>query len=161
MKLRLLSLAIFVAALSQLAVAQNTIQLFDATPISLSRTNSIKLFAAKRITLSCPTGEPVRAVLTGPGGGAFAVDNSVTIDREWVLGGATLSSAPLGDARSFVGQEMGSWYLGHDPVDVSHHLAPGSGTYEFELWDFGDTYGNTDIFLDTNCTSGRASKPRR
>ena len=160
MKLRFLSLAILVAALSQFAVAQNTIKLFDAAKIVVSRTTSIKMFKSKRLSLSCPASESVVAVLTGPGGGPFAVDNSVTINREWVLGGATLSTGLSADASSVAGSEMGAWYTGVDPVDVSDHLAAGDGVYEFELWDFGGTYGNTEIYLSTNCTSG-GSKGRK
>jgi hypothetical protein len=158
MKLRFLSIAILLAAFSQFAVAQNTIKLFDAAKIVVSRTTSIKMFKSKRVSLSCPTSEPVRAVLTGPNGGPFAVDNSVTINREWVLGGATLSTGLSGDATSVAGSEMGAWYTGVDPVDVSDFLAAGDGVYEFELWDFGVTYGNTEIYLSTNCT---AAKGRR
>ena len=154
MKLRFFSLAILLAALSQFAAAQNTIKLFDAADISVSRTTSIKMFKSKRLSLTCPASEQVQAVLTGPGGGPFAVDNSMTINREWVLGGTTLSTGLSGDATSVAGSEMGAWYVGVDPVDVSDHLAAGSGTYEFELWDFGGTYGNTEIYLSTNCTAG-------
>jgi hypothetical protein len=133
MKLRFLSIAILLAAFSQFAVAQNTIRLFDAAKIVVSRTTSIKMFKSKRVSLNCPTSEPV-------------------------LGGATLSTGLSGDATSVAGSEMGAWYTGVDPVDVSDFLAAGDDVYEFELWDFGGTYGNTEIYLSTNCT---AAKGRR
>ena len=156
MKTFLLLLALTLAATAQSSIAQNSIKLFDATPIDVSVDTQPRAFATKQINLTCPVGVTAQAILSGTNGGQFAVDNAIMINREWAGGTDLLFSGVIADPMFYVGESMETSYLGVQPLNVSGQIKS-SGSYTFELLDWGYTFGNTDIYLNTNCSLSSSS----
>ena len=148
MKLRLVLLAICLAALSQLAAAQTTIKLFDANNIDVS--TKIGAYAVKEVYLSCPANGRNPVFLTGPNGGGFTVDNFVTINGERACGKGKNCFTSAADPYLFVGEPVEMSYVGVGPVDITNQVRQ-SGLYTFALYDAGYTFGNTDLYLTTSC----------
>ena len=157
-KIILITAIVLIACAS--AFGQNTIKLFDATPITTSDTTyawnprNPMIFDQKDIYLSGPVGGSPQAYVTGPNNGSLIVDNFFTVNGydvcpdEWncFAGLLTMPNTALG-------LPMESAYVGVAPIDVSSQIS-GSGTYTFVLSDFGQTYGNSDIYLNTSCSFG-------
>jgi hypothetical protein len=166
MKFKLITLMTCLLVFAFSVAAQNSIKLFDAVSIDanaqipLLYKNSSGVFGSRQVTLSCPTGEAPRSQLTGPGGGWFVVDNIVTINRENACGVAwNCYGSTLADPLAFIGEPVLPYYSGVAPMDVSN-LITKSGTYTFELVDFGYTFGSTDVYLNTTCSIGTVSNTK-
>lgn len=160
MKALLFIIISFIAALATTAAGQNTVKLFDATPISLTsmtvawNPRAPIIFGSKDVYLSCPLGGQPYALITGPNGGNLVVDNFFTMNGnnicpdEWnCYSGASISPGQA------IGLPMESAYIGVAPIDVSDRIT-GSGVYSFVLSDFSFYYGNSDIYLHTSCSFG-------
>lgn len=160
MKTYLLLILLLVLVVAVNVSAQNTVKLFDATPITMSDTsfpwNPITpyVFASKDVYLSCPLGGRPYAYITGPDNGNVIVDNFFTMNGnnicpdEWnCFSGVFLMPGQV------VQQPMEHAYSGVPPIDVSG-LINGSGVYSFVLSDYSYSYGNNDIYLHTSCTLG-------
>lgn len=148
MKLRLVLLAVSLAAFSQIAAAQNTVKLFDAVNIDVS--TKIGPYATKDVYLSCPVGGRNQVLLTGPNGGSFVVDNFVTINGERACGKGQNCFSSASNPYLFVGEPVEMSYVGVGPVDITNQVRD-SGLYTFALYDAGYTYGSTDLYLTTSC----------
>lgn len=160
MKTSLLSIFLLALVIAVNVSAQNTVKLFDATPITLSDTsfswNPITpyIFASKDVYLSCPLGGQPYAYITGPDNGNVIADNFFTMNGnnicpdEWnCFSGVFLMPDQV------LGQPVELAYNGVPPIDVSG-LVNGSGVYSFVLSDYSFSYGNNDIYLHTSCTLG-------
>jgi len=160
MKTYLLLIFSVFAALTTTTTGQNTVKLFDATPISLTSTTiawnprTPTAFGTKDVYLSCPLGGQPYAYVTGPNGGNLIVDNFFTMNGdnicpdEWnCFDGAFASPS------NAIGLPMESAYLGVAPIDVSDKIT-GSGVYSFVLSDYSYYYGNSEIYLHTSCSFG-------
>lgn len=158
MKIFLVATLIVLAAFSATALSQNTIKLFDETPITLTSTSMAwnpitpNIFASKDVYLSCPIGGQPYAYITGPNNGNLIADNFFTMNGdnicpdEWnCFAGAFIPPAQA------VGQPMSSAYFGVAPIDVSGRIN-GSGVYSFVLSDYSYAYGNSEIYLNTSCS---------
>ena len=141
-------------------LAQNTIKLFDATAITPSSTamawnpRTPMIFNQKDVYLSCPLGGAAQAYVTGPNNGSLIVDNFFTVNGtnvcpdQWNCFVSTFVSPSTA-----LGLPMESAYLGTAPIDISGQIN-GSGTYTFELSDYGYSYGSSEIYLHTSCSFG-------
>jgi len=140
-------------------LAENTVKLFDPTPID-SADPSVSLtfetsasFKTTEIYLSCPLNAQSR--LTGPGGGNLIVDNFLTVNGVNVCPGedgqGNCFDTTLSDPMGFLGEIVEVSYLGIQPLDISSHINH-SGTYSFSLKDYGYTFGNNEIYLTTTCS---------
>lgn len=148
MKTFLLLLALMLAATVQSSIAQNSIKLFDARPIDVSVDYMTRSFAVKQIDLTCPAN--AQSTISGPNGGPFIVDNAVTINGVRAAGASIFFAGTLADPMIYVGESMETAYLGMQPLNVSGQIKS-SGTYTFDLYDWGYTFGNSDLYLNTNC----------
>ena len=150
MKTFLLLLALMLAAAVQSSMAQNSIKLFDARSIDVSVDTQPRAFGTKQIDLTCPAGVTAQATLSGPNGGPFIVDNSITINGQWAAGSDGLFGGTIADPMVYVGESMETAYLSIPPLNVSGQIKS-SGSYTFELLDWGYTFGSTEVYLNTNC----------
>ena len=148
MKTLLLLLALMLAAAVQSSIAQNSIKLFDARPIDVSVDYMTRSFAAKQIDLTCPVNP--QSTISGPNGGMFIVDNALTINGVRAGGASIFFSSTIADPMIYVGESMETAYIGIPEMNVSGQIKSG-GTYKFDLYDWGYTFGNTDVYLNTNC----------
>jgi len=142
------------------AFAQNTMKLFDATPIAPSSTayawnpRQPMIFNEKDVYLSCPLGGSNTTYLTGPNNGSLIVDDFFTVNGnnvcpdEWDCFAGLL--APPSTA---IGLPIESAYMAIAPLDISSQIT-GSGTYTFVLSDYGFDYGSTEVYLHTSCSFG-------
>jgi hypothetical protein len=156
----LILIMLIIAAFASGAYAQNTMKLFDATPITPTDTtqawNPIHpfVFETRDVYLSCPVGGAPLAFLTGPNDGGLIVDNFFTLNNdnicpdEWNCFAGTF--APPSSA---FGLPVESAYNPVPNIDISEKIV-GSGTYTFTLSDYGQYYGNSDIYLHTSCSFG-------
>jgi len=159
MKIKLLLVTFCLVVFTPSLFAQNTFKLFDATPID-SRDSSLPMgfdnsvaFGAKEIYLTCPVG--AQSTISGPGGGNFIVDNYLSINNVNICpGGAEAScfSGTFNDPGQFLGEIMEVSYNGIAPVDVSSQIT-GSGNYVFNVRDISWTFGSTEIYLNTTCST--------
>lgn len=158
MKVTLLLVLFCLVVFTPSLYAQNTIKLFDATPID-SRDGSLPMgwdnainFGTKEIYLSCPLGAV--STISGPGGGNFIVDNYIAINNVNICpGGAEAScfGGTFNDPGQYLGEIMENSYYSIAPVDVSAQIAT-SGTYVFNVRDISWTFGSTEIYLNTACS---------
>ena len=149
MKLRLVLLAVSLAVFSQIAAAQNTIKLFD--PVAIDVTSKTGSFGTKQINLTCPAGGSKYSAITGPNGGPFIVDNYVLINGTTVSASAdNMFGGVFAEPMALVGEPMDMAYIGVNPVDVTARINA-SGSYTFDLYDYGYTYGSTELNLVTDC----------
>jgi hypothetical protein len=139
--------------------AQNTYKVFDATPIDL-QDPSLPLtfetavsFKTKEVYLSCPLNP--QSTLSGAGNGNLIVDNYLTVNGANICPGedgqGSCFASTLNDPYYFLGEMMEVSYYGIAPVDVSSRIT-GSGVYKFELKDYGYTFGNNEVYLNTTCS---------
>ena len=159
MKIKLLLVTFCLVVFTPSLFAQNTFKLFDATPID-SRDSSLPMgfdysvaFGAKEIYLTCPVG--AQSTISGPGGGNFIVDNYLTINNVNICPGGAEASCFAGtfsDPGQFLGEIMEVSYDGIAPVDVSSQIT-GSGNYVFNVRDISWTFGSTEIYLNTTCST--------
>jgi len=160
MKKILFFLMLFIAAFSSSTFAQNSMKLFDATIITPTDTSAAWnprnpfIFATRDVYLSCPVGGAPLAYLTGPNGGGLIADNFFTLNGdnicpdEWNCF-AGVVAAPS----SAMGLPVESVYIPVPELDISERII-GSGTYTFTLSDYGQFYGNSEIYLHTSCSFG-------
>ena len=160
MKTYLLTIVFCALMATSAAFGQNTMKLFDATPITPTDTSqawnprSPMTFASKDVYLSCPIGGPNFTYLTGPNNGNLIVDNFFMMNGkdicpdEWNCFTNAFVS-PL----EVVGQPVETAYVGVAPIDVSSQVTS-SGVYSFALTDYSYAYGNSEIELHTSCTFG-------
>lgn len=147
-----------ILAVSVGALAQNTMKVFDATPIS--QTNGYfnpimtNVFATADVYLSCPVGGQPYAYLSGPNNGILVVDNFLKVNGndvcpdDWNCFVGAFAS-PM----SALGLSTDSAYVGVQPIDISSQIN-GDGVYTFTLEDYSYAYGNSDIYLHTSCSFG-------
>src|SRR5215213_5844211 len=100
MKIKLLLVMLCLVVFAPNLFAQNTVKLFDATPID-SRDSSLPMgfdysvdFGTKEIYLSCPVG--AQSTISGPGGGNFIVDNYLSINNVNICPGGAEGSCFAG-----------------------------------------------------------------
>lgn len=139
--------------------AQNTVKLFDATPIDM-RDGSLPMgfeyavsFGTKEIYLSCPV--DAQTTISGPGGGNFIVDNYLTVNGVNICpGGGEVScfAGTFNDPGQYLGEIMEVSYYGIAPVDISSQIT-GSGNYVFNVKDISWSFGSTEVYLNTTCSS--------
>ena len=156
MKLSFLLLALALAASAQVVAAQNTVKLFDATPISFGSGPEAQVYAAKQVFLTCELRGKNTTMLTGPGGGPLVVRDGIFINGEPVTLAKNsrvttgLFSSVITDPIVFLGSPVESAYVGMDPINVSADFKK-NGVYTFELAEWSSTYGNSEIYLTTTC----------
>jgi hypothetical protein len=152
------TLAIFtLLVICPAAFAQTTVKLFDAVPVDYADTyltyDTAQDFGTAEIYLSCPERSTMTAVLSGPNSGKLIVDNYLTVNGANVCpNGGSCFIGVLADPIDFLGEPMEVPYLGIDPIDISSMLT-GSGLYTFKLKDYGYTFGATEVYLTTSCSS--------
>ena len=139
-------------------LAQNTVKLFDAhtidqtAPTAPNSFDTAAAFGTTEIYLNCPL--DAQSTISGPGGGNFSVDNFLTVNGANVCPGGGWSNcfvSTLNDPMNFLGEIMEVSYLGVAPIDVSSQITT-SGNYTFSIKDYGYTFGNTEIYLNTTCS---------
>jgi|GEM_PF-2729313 len=149
MKIRFMLLMLTLVVTASAAAAQNTVKLFDAVAIDAGA--QFGPFASTQVYLSCPLGGPTNSILSGPDGGQMIVDNVITVNGSTVCGRLrNCFSYTLLDPMKMVGEPVETSYAGVNPINVSRMIT-GSGLYTFELYDFGYTFGSTDIYLSSSC----------
>ncbi|HYJ90292.1 MAG TPA: hypothetical protein VEV84_03215 [Pyrinomonadaceae bacterium] len=160
MKTCLFTILLFTAIAASSAFGQDTIKLFDATPITPTDYSSdwgrlgANVFASKDVYLSCPAGGTNYAYVTGPDNGNLFVDNFMMMNGDNICpNGSNCFAGTFASPMLMIGQSMQSTYLGVAPIDISSRLKS-SGVYTFELADYSYAYGNSDIYLHTSCTFG-------
>ena len=162
MKLTFLVLAFFIITVASTANAQNTIKIFDAVAIAPSNgsvawdyANSIS-FRTAEIYMTCPAAGMAQGTLSGPNNSNLIIDNFITVNGAnvcpWNCFGG-LWSSPF----EMLGQPTESAYLGISPINISHRLS-GSGVYRFDLMDYGDLLGSSEVHLNTNCALEAATQ---
>lgn len=159
MKIKLLLVMFCLVVFSANLSAQTSIKLFDATPID-TRDSSLPMgfdysvnFGTKEVYLSCPVG--AQSTISGPNAGNFIVDNYITINNVNICpGGADAScfGGTFTDPGPFVGEMMEVAYHSIAPVDVSSYIT-GSGNYVFNVRDISWTFGSTEVYLNTTCST--------
>ncbi len=159
MKMNILLSLFCLVIFSPTLFAQTNIKLFDATPID-SRDGSLPMgfehaveFGTKEVYLSCPLG--AQSTISGPGGGNFIVDNYLTINNVNICPGGAESSCFSGtfnDPAHYIGEMMEISYYGIAPVDVSGYIT-GSGNYTFNVKDISWTFGSSEVYLNTTCST--------
>jgi len=156
MKNKFITIVFIVAAFAAAAAAQNRIKLFDALPISASDANVIAnqspygKYRSAEVYLSCPTGPSLNATISGPDGGGLIADNLLTLNYADVCTGSCFSST-FADPMAFLGMPVETAYNPVAPIDISRAVR-GGGPMVFNILDFGYTYGNGEIYLNTSCT---------
>ncbi len=154
MNMKSILCAILLLAFATAAAAQNSVKLFDATPIGASDPNVLMNadpygnFKTAEVYLSCPTGGYPTSSLSGPNGGELIVDNALTINRSYVRMGNWFSFAA--NPGGYVGMPVEMAYGGISPVNVGAAITA-TGLYTFHLIDWGYTYGSSEIYLNTSC----------
>lgn len=149
-----------ITILSVASFAQTTIKLFDAASIDFtetSRTFETAIdFGTAEVYLSCPTGGTLTASLSGPNSGPFIVDNYMTVNGTNVCPGndgqGSCFDGVMTDPIAYLGEPVEVPYLTINPIDISSFLS-GSGLYTFKLKDYGYTFGATEIYLTTSCST--------
>jgi hypothetical protein len=162
MKVNLLLVLFCLVVFSPNLFAQNTVKLFDAKAIDQTDPNAtynnivnpsdVPAFGTTEIYLTCPLNP--QSTISGPGGGNFSVDNFLTVNGTNVCPGGGWNNCfatTLNDPMHYLGEIMEVSYLGISPVDVSSRITT-SGTYTFSVRDYGYTFGNTEIYLNTTCS---------
>jgi len=158
MKNKLLLVLFCLIVFSPSLYAQNTVKLFDSTAIDMQdpslllNFDTAVTFGTKEMYLSCPLNP--QSTLSGAGGGNLIVDNYLTVNGTNVCPGNPWSScfdSTLNDPALYLGEIMEVSYLGIPPIDISNRITT-SGTYTFNVKDYGYTYGNNEIYLNTTCS---------
>ena len=156
MKTRFTLLLFCLIVFSSAASAQTTVKLFDALAIDSSEVSltydTAAAFGTTEVYLSCPTGSVLNAKLSGPNGGQLVVDNFITVNGTNVCPYGNCFAGTLADPIGFLGDPMEVPFLGVDPIDITHLLSS-TGLYTFQVKDYGYTFGNTEIYLTTSCSS--------
>lgn len=158
MKNNLLSALFCLVVFTPTLFAQNTVKLFDATPIDM-RDGSLPMgfensvsFGTKEIYMSCPV--DAQTTISGPGGGNFIVDNYLTVNGVNICPGGAEGSCFAGtfnDPGSYLGEIMEVSYYGIAPIDISSQVT-GSGNYVFNVKDISWSFGSTEVYLNTTCS---------
>ena len=155
MKMNILLTLLCLVVFSPTLFAQNSVKLFDATPIDQGEYltfESAVAFKSTEVYLTCPL--EAQSSISGPGGGTFSVDNFLTVNGTSICPGGgenNCFASTLNDPMHWLGEIMEVSYLGIPAVDVSSRITT-SGTYTFQVKDYGYTFGNTEIYLNTTCS---------
>ncbi|HVE56941.1 MAG TPA: hypothetical protein VNB22_08930 [Pyrinomonadaceae bacterium] len=158
MKVKLLLVLFCLVVFAPHAFAQNTVKLFDATPIEMRPSdptlnfNTAVAFGTTEIYLTCPLNP--QSNLSGPGGGNVIVDNFLTVNGTNICPGGgeyNCFDYTLNDPMHFLGEIVDVSYFGVAPIDISNQITA-SGTYKFEVKDYGYTFGSNEIYLNTTCS---------
>lgn len=159
MKNKLLLVMFCLVVFTPTLFAQNVIKLFDATPIDSRDPNNTAgwdnpiNFGTKEVYLSCPAGAV--STISGPGNGNFIVDNYIAINNVNVCPGGVEGSCfggTFNDPGQFLGDSMEFAYYSIQPIDVSNQVV-GSGNFVFNVRDVSWTFGSTEIYLNTTCST--------
>jgi hypothetical protein len=157
------------------AQAPNAIKGFRATPVSVSApcVNPLLgcspvadriVFDEAVLTLSC--GARPSAVLssTPDGRGSLVIDNFIEVNgRNACVGGVT---APDGVVKCYsslsplvtFGMRALDLFQPVPPLNVSGEMPRGQGIVTFSLVDYGGVYGNSDIWLVSDCIAHQNQK---
>jgi hypothetical protein len=140
-------------------LAQNTVKLFDPTVIDLRDPNlalsfeTAVAFKTTEIYLSCPLN--AQTTISGPNNGNLIIDNFLTINGANICPGengqGSCFETTIADPYDYLGEIVEIPYVGIAPVNVSSRITT-SGTYTFELKDYGYTFGNNEVYLHTTCS---------
>jgi len=158
MKTNLLLVLFCLVVFAPGAFAQNTVKLFDAKPIQMRDPNipldfnTAVTFGSNEIYLSCPINP--QSKLSGPGGGNLIVDNYLTVNGANICSSGSEMNCfdyAFNDPIDFLGEIMDVSYYGVPAIDISNKITT-SGTYKFEVKDYGYTFGNNEIYLNTTCS---------
>lgn len=137
--------------------AQTTtaIKLFDATPVTGGgAVGPIVLFKSTTIDLTVPAGAKMIVSSTPDGTGGIVVDNFMAVNGTNVCTGNSDAFFPsrrncftryTSQVNNNIPVE--AIFKPIPPIDVTSNLVNGSNT--FELFDFGQIYGNTELYLVT------------
>ena len=157
MKTKLISILFCIAAITANVTPQNVVKLFNAVPIGATDMNVVAnqypygSYQSAEVYLSCPTESSPRSSITGPNGGELVTDNYLTVNDQSVCPLGNCFNGTLADPMTLIGSPMEAAYNAVEPLNISSVVA-GTGSYTFNLIDYGYTYGNSDIFLNTSCT---------
>ncbi len=158
MKVKLILVLFCLVVFAPHAFAQNTVKLFDATPIDVRDPNLpmgfdyAVPFGTKEIYLSCPLG--AQSTISGVGGGNMVIDNFLTVNGVNVCPGGGESSCfggTFNDPANFLGEMMEVSYYTIAPIDVSSQITT-SGNYVFSVKDISWTFGSSEVYLNTTCS---------
>ena len=147
-------LAILLLAFAGAGSAQNTVKLFDPTPIGWSDATVITnafpygMFKTAQVYLSCPASGRMASTISGPDGGDLIVDNFMMINDSFICNGNCFNAAT--NPVAYIGMPVEMGYEGVRPISVSRVITE-SGLYTFNLIDYGQIYGNGAIYLTTSC----------
>jgi hypothetical protein len=139
------------------ASAQNSIKLFDPVLIGGSDYNMIAnarpwgMYKEVQVYLSCPTSGRFTSTVSGPNGGNLIVDNALLINGYTICQSTNCYSSLIQDPGSLLGMPVEMAYEAVSPISVTRDISA-SGLYTFSLVDFGYTFGNTAVYLNTACT---------
>ncbi|MEO8572816.1 MAG: hypothetical protein ABI481_02515 [Pyrinomonadaceae bacterium] len=142
--------------LATAASAQNSIKLFDPIAITASDYNMIVnsdpwgMYKSVQVYLSCPTSGRFTSSISGPSGGNLIIDNVLMLNDSNVCSGNCYGGLKA-DPASYLGMAIEMAYDGVRPVNVSRTIDT-TGLYTFTLIDFGYTYGNSAVYLNTACS---------
>ena len=146
-------LLIFAAAAS----AQSSVKLFDPVAIGFSDYNMIAnsrpwgMYKQVDVYLSCPTSGRFTSTISGPNGGNLIVDNALLINGATICSSTNCYAGLVGDPALYIGAPVEWVYEGVRPISVTREISA-SGLYTFTLVDFGYTFGNSAVYLNTACT---------
>ncbi|HEY0460386.1 MAG TPA: hypothetical protein VGC97_14710 [Pyrinomonadaceae bacterium] len=160
MKFNLLLVLFCLLVFTPAIFAQNTYKIFDSTLIDLRDENvpldfnTAVAFQTKEMYLTCPLNP--QSSLSGPGNTNLIVDNYLTVNGVNVCPGedgqGSCFASTLNDPYYYLGEIMEVSYNGVAPINVSSRIT-GSGVYSFQVKDYGYTFGNTEIYLNTTCST--------
>jgi hypothetical protein len=159
MKINLLILLFCLVVFNVSVFAQNSVKLFDATLLDM-RASDLPMgfehsvtFGTKEVYLSCPAG--AQSTISGPGGGNFIVDNYLTINNVNICPGGAEGSCFAGtfnDPGQHLGEFIENSYGSISPIDVSDQIT-GSGNFVFNVRDISWSFGSTEVYLNTTCST--------
>jgi len=145
------------------AIAQTSVKLFDATPVTFSGTpidpSLATAFGSRTLLLACPAAPTGRVASTGDGNGSLVVDNFLTVNGANVCSGQSdtgnFGNTSLSCFNAFWGNtgDALTSFAPVSPIDISARLQPGRQLVSFEMMDWGGFAGSSELWLVTNCSA--------
>jgi hypothetical protein len=166
MKIRIMLLTFCLLALTPTLFAQNTINLFQPTPVTQSPPSTVSqpfTYGTEQVRLTCPTDGTAFARLTGEDSGGLIADNYITINGTNICPDGNCFVRTATSPFPVVGEDVDSdagYYEPVGPINILSFLTAPDGLYTFNLVDAQfsnlsqNVYGNTEINLETNCLIG-------
>lgn len=169
--------AILMGLLFPVSAFAESIQIFEATPVSYTYLNPISNFAAgeannygklwafaqKEISLTCSDFPLVTLSAPVSEGGSVIVDNIMYVNDTnvcdlgsagpGVVGPAGVYNCFRSGTSAYVGNPIQNTFSGIGVVNISGLIPSGTSTVVFSLKDWGSVYGNTSLILNVEgCT---------